>query len=207
MSGAEERKEDLLFAIEEAEQGRTEYLRGELCVARPMPDQLRLWLADVLDPEGESGFAVRLTRRVGRPRGRPKATAPKTDRMARPRRFADLLLKRLRANELIAPFVRLRLARWFDPEARTFVRATIRRRRAGAPSRPTRGMVHAAYHVVVNIDPGAKLEALLATAIEKHSEPGEPKISRSKLIARLGAHWPDLFPKARAARRSRKKIE
>jgi hypothetical protein len=100
-----------------------------------------------------------------------------------------------------------RLRRWladlFDPEGDSEFVARLKRRNAGAPSRPSRRVVRAAYHVVVNIGPDTKLEALLDEAIGKHSA-SKHRISRSQLIAHLGAHWPDLFPAARMARAARR---
>ena len=145
-------------------------LRGR-CRAR-----LRLWLADLLDPEGGSEFAARLTRRTSpsRPAEGDGAKNRGQDGQAPAvRRHVAALASG--ADAPIDPSVRLRLARWFDPEAQTFVKATIRRRRAGAPSRPSRRMVRAAYHVVVNIEPDAKLERAAGGSDREAQRTGEPK--------------------------------
>lgn len=205
-----QREERLRTAMREAEQGCTEYLVRELSDPRPMPHGLSLWLADLLDPNGASEFAARLTRR--RHRGRPKATKSPAaaDKMAK---FVALLLPQLRALDApLDPSVRLLIARWFDPNAVTAVKATIRRRRAGAPERAARRIALAAYHIVVNIRPDSNLKGLLSAAIEEHSAGAPKKISRSRLVAYLKAHWRDLFPKAASARAAhhsgrRKKIE
>jgi hypothetical protein len=208
-----QREEALRFAINEAGEGRTKYIIWELSdTRRPAPPWFRLWLADALDPNGKSEFAARLTTRTVRRRGRPKATAtplpgPETWELVWP--LVAIMVRWLRAlDKPLNPEIGPMLARWLDPEGQTFVRATIRRRRPGAPSRPTRRMVEAAYHVVVNIQPDSNLKRLLAEAINLYSKE-KPAISRSKLYAYVKARWPDLFPKARAARRASrcKKIE
>ncbi len=214
MSGPEnddERDEAMRAAIRVAERNRPEFLVRELRDTRPPPPWFRLWLADVLDPDGKSEFVARLTPRTLRGRGRPKATAtalPGPENMVLVWQLVDISLRWLRSDAPLDPSIGPMLSRWFDPEERTFVKATIGRRRRGKPSRPSQRMVRAADYVVVHIRPDSNLKRLMAEAIKLHSRPAEP-IARSKLYAYLKAHWPDLLPKASAARRSsrRKKIE
>jgi hypothetical protein len=119
----------------------------------------------------------------------------------------DYLVRELRNPQPMPDRLRRWLADLFDPEGDSEFVATLKRRSAGAPSRPSRRVVRAAYHVVVNIGTDTKLEALLDEAIEKHSA-SKHRISRSQLIAHLGAYWPDLFPAARMERAARRqKIE
>jgi hypothetical protein len=209
----DQRDEALRAAIREAEQGRPEYLIfGLRDTRRTLPAWFRLWLAAVLDPNGKTEFVARLTMRTLRRRGRPKSTAPLLpgpENMVLVSRFVDLLRRLLRSPDVpLDPSTRLMLARWFDPQESTFVRATIGRRSPGAPSRPSQRILRAAYYVVVNIgaDP---LEPLLEKAIEMYS--GKHPISKSQLLAHIRAHWPGLLPAASEARarrrRARRKIK
>jgi hypothetical protein len=99
------------------------------------------------------------------------------------------------------------LRRWFvslfDPASSAPMKATIRRRNAGKPTLPGPGVAAAACFIVANITADAKLEYLLAKAIENYSIPGQP-ISRSSLRRYLRSHWPDLSEKFKEAKRIQK---
>ncbi len=181
-------------AIRDAENGDTSSLVLLLNEHGAIPDVVKLWIADVLNPIASLAVAAKVSRRSA---GNPGSASD----IKSPSGCLGQLIEALRSAESIPLATKQWLADLFDPDAGLAIVARIQRRRAGKPPKFGWRVLAAAIHVVSNINGHSKREALIEEAIAKYSNPGKKRISRSAVNNCLRKRYPALSRTFREAKR------